>query len=197
LCLDRGTRLASQYQKAYELVKRIFTIAPITAESFLRVILINMMQGPENAHMRDNVVTTLTAATSEKPYACWDILKCWEYEQQLIDGHGHGTENNRAFVMMNRGRGKGPASGSSNPPTCTNCGRVGHVAASCWHQGGGMAGKRDEILAEKERRRGTPSGTPASSRAPTPASRPSSRTTNVRVDNTGRAYILDPDSQTV
>src|SRR6266478_4225685 len=36
LQLDRGTQLASQYQKAQELIKHIFNIAPITAKSFLR-----------------------------------------------------------------------------------------------------------------------------------------------------------------
>jgi hypothetical protein len=65
----------------------------MTLESFLCIVLVNMMQSMENAHMRDNIVTALTAATADKPYSCKDILKCWEYEQQLIDGNGNAKQS--------------------------------------------------------------------------------------------------------
>ncbi|OBZ71895.1 Retrovirus-related Pol polyprotein from transposon TNT 1-94 [Grifola frondosa] len=67
---------------------------------------------------------------------------------------------------------------------CSNCKASGHVADTCWQEGGGMAGKRDEVLAAKKRAREKDKGTEKDKGG-----------SAVRRDTQGRAYIVDANTK--
>ena len=177
----RSTRLATSFNITKDLVKRIFNIGFPSQDSFLRVILLNMLQA-DFSGLRDQIATAMSAATPATPYTSNDILKRLELEQQLLDGTSRPVDT----ALLAAPRGRQPTSNK----LCTNCNRTGHLIATCWREGGGMAGRRDEILAEKLKKRTNPAKPSSSSTATTSKS-------GTRYDQAGRAFILDADGYAV
>ena len=91
--------------------------------------------------LRDQIATAMSAATPAMPYTSNDILKHLELEQQLLDG----TSQPADTALLAAPRGRQPTSNK----LCMNCNRTGHLITTCWHEGGGMAGRCNEILAKK------------------------------------------------
>ena len=165
----RSARFATSFNTAKDLIKRIFNIGFPSMDAFLRIVLLNMLQG-EFVGLRDQVTTAMSAATSISPYMSNDILKWLELEQQLLDGTVHTADT----ALLATQKGHHPQS----TKLCSNCNHTGHLIATCWREGGGMAGRWDEILAEKAKKCMTSSSLP-------PTRVASSLKSGTRFDNAG------------
>lgn len=105
-------RFATSFNTAKDLSKRIFNIRFPSMDAFLRVILLNMLQG-EFIGLHNQVATVMSAATSTSPYTSNDILKRLELEQQLLDGTTHTGDT----ALLTTQKGCHPAS----TKLCSNC----------------------------------------------------------------------------
>ena len=122
----------------------IFNIGFPSMDAFLCVVLLNMLQG-EFVGLCDQVTMAMSAATSISPYMSNDILKRLELEQQLLDG----TVRTADTALLATQKGHHPQS----TKLCSNCNHTGHLIATCWCEGGGMAGQWDEIVTSLRQRR--------------------------------------------
>ena len=175
LCFACSARFATSFNTVKDLVKCISNIGFPSMDAFLHAVLLNMLQG-EFVGLCDQVAMAMLAATSISPYTPNDILKQLELEQQLLNG----TVRTADTALLATQKGRHPQS----TKLCSNCNHTGHLIATCWREGGGMAGWRDEILAEKAKKCITSSSLP-------PTWVALSLKSGTCFDNTGQAFILD------
>ena len=170
---------AMSFNAMKDLIKHIFNIGFPSMDSFLQVVLLNMLQG-KLVGLHDQVVTAMSATTITAPYTLNDILKQLELEQQLLDGTVWPTDT----ALLANQKERLPTSNK----LCSNCNHTSHLVSTCWREGGRMAGKHDEILAEKAKKHSAP--------ASLPLSRPStslSAKSGTHYDSAGCAFILDSE----
>jgi hypothetical protein len=114
----RSAHFATSFNTVKDLVKHIFNIGFPSMDAFLRVVLLNMLQG-EFVSLRDQVATAMSAATSISPYMSNDILKRLELEQQLLDGTVRTTDT----ALLATQKGRHPQS----TKLCSNCNHTRHL----------------------------------------------------------------------
>ncbi|OBZ78456.1 hypothetical protein A0H81_02472 [Grifola frondosa] len=111
------------------------------------------------------------AVYPERPFTSSSIKGQLEFEfKRASDSTG------AAIALVAKG---GPKATSKK--ICSNCKSTGHLADTCWQDGGGMAGRRDEVLAAKRQQRGKDTAKNSSSQ-------------NIQRDTHGRAYLVDSSS---
>ena len=158
-----------------DLVKHIFNIGFPSPDMFLCVILLSMLQG-NFVSLRDQDATVMSTASTAMPYTSDNLLKHLELKQQLIDGAVGSTNT---VLLMQKGK--------SQPMQviCLNCHCSGHPQTTCWCEGGGMAGHRDEVLVNIKKCVTTASTIGSASR--------SNSSSGTHFDQGGCAFILDTD----
>jgi transposase InsO family protein len=174
---SRDTPLSVSYREALSLIDRIFAIGLPTKDAFACVALLKMLDTLDFATIRSQVTASLANASPDRPYTKDDIVKLLDQEQLVIN-RSKGDEV--VLMACDRGsqRGRGDREG------CTNCGMKGHNKATCWKTGGGMEGKREEVLAEKAKKRA--------------ASGPkNAKKGGVHYATDGAAYILDSEGHAI
>ncbi|KIK75242.1 hypothetical protein PAXRUDRAFT_19167 [Paxillus rubicundulus Ve08.2h10] len=174
-------------QELSELVCHIYRIRIPTEEVFLSIAMLNALSGELNA-VQTQVVSLLSSSTPTRPFTSADIRARLNTEQQLLDNEkAHSTDLALAAATKFNSRG-------TSPKTCSLCGKQGHAIEGCWQPGGGMAGRREEVLAKIRADKaayGKGGARPPAPSAPSTTPNTPSSSPGVRFDSHGRAYILD------
>ncbi|KIJ06694.1 hypothetical protein PAXINDRAFT_91623, partial [Paxillus involutus ATCC 200175] len=183
----RGQRFSLTSSELSDLVRRIYRIGIPTEEVFLSIAMLNALSGELNT-VQTQVASLLSSSTKDRPFTSADIRARLDTEQQLLDNEKARSADIALAVTHKHGNHN-----RGTEKTCSLCGKRGHTVDGCWQPGGGMAGRRDEVLAkiraDKLTRKG---GSRTASGASTPsASSSTSGPPSVRYDNSGRTYIVD------
>jgi hypothetical protein len=129
-------------------------------------------------------------STANDPYTsllAWGRL---DMEQQLIDSK---SPLPSTLVLAATMKSYGPCQPkSSTNPKCPPERRIGHTWSECFSEGGGHAGQRDAVLQAKAAKCRAMITT--SSKPPTIAT---GKPGNIHYDISGRAYFVDPITNTV
>ncbi|KIK76002.1 hypothetical protein PAXRUDRAFT_81475, partial [Paxillus rubicundulus Ve08.2h10] len=188
-CYSHGQHFSLISTELSELVCRIYRIGIPTEEVFLSIAMLNALSGKLHA-VQTQVASLLSSSTTTHPFTSADIWACLDTEQQLLDNEkAHSTD--LALAAATKFTSHGPS-----PKTCSLCGKQGHTIEGCWQTSGGMAGRREEVLAkihtDRAAHRKGGAQPPATSRS-TPSATPTTASSGsgVRFDSYGRAYILD------
>jgi hypothetical protein len=181
---SRDIPFSTSYREAFSLIDRIFAIGLPTKDTFTCVALLKMLDSPDFTSVRSQVTAALANATPDKPYTRDDIVKLMDQEQ-LVVNQSKGEE-----VLLARDRERMQRSRDGRDG-CINCGMRGHSKATCWKSGGGMEGKREEVMAEKARKRAAGSGGQGSK----PFKKGNQG--SVLYTSDGTAYILDSGGHAV
>lgn len=171
---------------------RIFAVGIPQKDDFLLIFLMNALS-VEFPALSDHIADCVIARNIADPYTSVHALRRLEMEQQILD-----SEKQRQGVVALATTTGGPkaynkhsrkcttCSQMGHDICCTNCGGTGHSHDQCWRPGGGRAGDRDVILAEKRNAKAAKGKV-----TPTTTTTPGPTTPGLRYDTSGRAYILD------
>jgi hypothetical protein len=188
-----------------DLVNRIYVIGIPKQEDFLLIMLMNVMSSAFTT-LRNHIADCINASTDSNPYTSFHALKRLDMEQQLLDSEKQHHSGGITLTATTSGKHIHKHLQKCTVCTllghnacCTNCGTTGHVYRDCWREGGGHAGERDQILAEKcasktARTTSKPSGAPVTHQGGTGTASTTKAlkgTVNLRYDTTGCVYILD------
>jgi hypothetical protein len=119
----------------------VFAISLPMKDAFSCVTLLNMLDTPDFANVRSQVIASLANSSADRPYTREDIVKQLDQEQLVIN------KSKNDEVLLARGRGApGAARSRENRENaegagCANCGMKNHTKATWWRRGGGMEGK--------------------------------------------------------
>ncbi|KIJ14118.1 hypothetical protein PAXINDRAFT_156247 [Paxillus involutus ATCC 200175] len=163
-----------------------------TEEVFLSIAMLNALSGKLSA-VQTQVVSLLSSSSKDRPFTSADIRACLDTEQQLLDNK-KARSADIALTASTCPKYGGHSHGGEK--TCSLCAKCGHTVEGCWQPGGGMAGRRDEVLAkirtDKLSRQGKANSQPSSgANTPRSMSATSSNPPSVCYDNSGRAYIVN------
>jgi hypothetical protein len=160
-------------------VNRIFQIGLPSQELFLSIVMLNALSG-ELSNVRDQVATALSNSDQNRPFTADDIRKRLDTEQQIVNSESNRSPPLTALAArMEKGR--------RSTKVCSNCKAPGHLADECWQPGGGMEGRREEVLAAKKKRtEHAPGRTGGRSTQPQVTG-----ATSTRFDERGKAFVLD------
>lgn len=141
------------------ITSRIFSMGALDEDTFLSALTLNALSG-ELIHVREHVTNLIFSGNLSTPLKPADI---------------------HHLLPVQRNGGSEPPSPSSSRSykpqrVCSVCRLTGHSADRCWREGGGMEGRRSEILAEKARKRGASNGNASFQDA------------NMRTDSNGRTF---------
>ncbi|KIK75133.1 hypothetical protein PAXRUDRAFT_153437, partial [Paxillus rubicundulus Ve08.2h10] len=163
-----------------------------TEEVFLSIAMLNALSGELSA-VQTQVASLLSLSSKDRPFTSADIRARLDTEQQLLDNE-KACSADIALAVSTRPKYGGHSHGGEK--TCSLCTKRGHNVEGCWQPSGGMAGRRDEVLAkiraDKLSKQGKANSQPSSgtnmlrSMSATGSNPPS-----VCYDNSGRAYIVD------
>ncbi|KIJ14070.1 hypothetical protein PAXINDRAFT_156290 [Paxillus involutus ATCC 200175] len=189
---SHGQRFSLTSSELSELVRRIYRIGIPTEEVLLSIAMLNALSG-ELSTVQTQVASLLSSSSKDRPFTSADIHARLDTEQQLLDNE-KARSADIALAASTRPKQGGHFHG--NEKTCSLCAKRGHTVDGCWQAGGGMAGRRDEVLAriraEKLSKQGKASGQLSSGAgAPKPTPLSNSALPSVRYDNSSRAYIVD------
>ena len=136
---------------------RIFAIGIPTQDMFLCIIMLNALTG-EFANVHNHVATTMSTSTDVAGASTFKsemIQAHLDLEQQLINNDTSQSAIAliaRAPICQNRHSNKRCSNMKCPSP-------ASHTIEECWGSGGGMEGKRDEVLAARKARRDAKSST--------------------------------------
>jgi len=193
----RGECLSVTSTMLTELVRRIYAISLPKEEDFLMIMLLNAMTD-DFPHVRNHIADAITTSSPSAPYGPSNIRARLDVEQQLIDSD-KSKSGDVAMVANNKGghtRSSKTCSDcghTGHSSCCTTCHGWGHNAKDCFGKGGAMEGKKDEVLARKRAARDATTKGGSSSKMPKPAS--TGKPGGLRYDTSGRAYLLDSETQ--
>ncbi|OBZ67617.1 hypothetical protein A0H81_12251 [Grifola frondosa] len=147
-----------------------------TGDDFRCLIYMNAMTGSFDT-LQSSISQSLAQSTPERPFTSTSIKSQLEFEFKRASDPTSSAQQN-AIALVTKG---GPKSLSKK--FCVNCKSNGHLTDTCWQEGGGMAGRRDEVLAAKRQNRERAKGTSSHST--------SQSTQTAQRDTQGRAYLVD------
>ena len=166
-----------------QLMVHIFAISIPTQDMFLYIVMLNALTG-EFANVRNHVATTMSTSTDVAGASTFKSEMIWarlDLEQQLINND---TSQSAialiacAPICQNRHSDKRCSNTKCPSP-------ASHTIEECWGLGGGMEGKRDEVLAARKARQDTKSSTKSGK------GMGSNTSSGVCYDQSGHAYLLD------
>lgn len=155
------------------LCTRIFAQSIPAEDVFFMVAMLNALEAKHD-HLRSEMTSYYVSNSSSSSAALENRIA----QETLYKTRCTNKSSEIALVAQAQAKGR-------QPKICANCKRTTHTAETCWGAGGGMAGRKDEILAEKAKKR----------EACTTATKMTPASSSVQHDQAGRAYIIDPVSK--
>ena len=191
-------RFAKVSLEITEAVRRIYAMGMPTSDTFTLIMMMNALSD-ELPHVRDHIADAIVHSSTSDPYTPLMAHTRLDMEQQLADSK---STSSGTFVLAATSIPK-PTTGHA-ALTCAVCGksghlkcctnpkcppecRVGHTWPECFSEGGGHAGQREAVLCEKAEKRHTTGKSGAVA---------TGKPGNIRYDQSGRAYLVDPETNT-
>ena len=162
---------ATTMDRLRELCTRIFAQAVPTFDVLFMVAMLNALER-EADHIRSEMTSHYISNAAATAAALSSRI-----EQEIVYKTRREGVSETALMARSGKSFKKPQKVCSN----SNCGRTGHTVDTCFTKGGGMEGKREEVLAAK-----------AKAREERGKSTPSS---GIKRDQSGRAYIIDSETK--
>ena len=184
---------------------RIWAMGAPTADSFLVILMLLALSGPDFRGVRDAIINGLSNATNFSPYTAAHIRARLDLEQQVRNAESTRSMGGEAMSAQSNEQSR------RSSVICANCKNTRHSVEFCVKDGGGMAGESvlNAMNAQRDARRRQKKGsisTASDQKQPASSSSTSSSSTKpsaqpgpkpVYRDKENRAYILDETSKTV
>jgi hypothetical protein len=72
---SRDVPVSDSYREAFALIDRVFAIGLPMKDAFSCVTLLNMLDTPDFANVRSQVIASLANSSADRPYTREDIVK--------------------------------------------------------------------------------------------------------------------------
>ena len=172
-----------------ETVRHIYAMGMPTSETFSLIMMMNAM-GNELPHVQDQIANVIVRSTPSNPYTPTMVHARLEMEQQLVNSKSL-SSNHLALAASAKLAPSQRSSKVCTNPKCPPERQVGHTFPECFSKGGGRAGQRKAVLQEKAEKRCT-----VALSASKPGAVATGKPGNVRYDQAGCAYFVDPAMNT-